>query len=342
MNPNLTPGYQRITVPATTPPTLLVVVDTEEEFDWNAPFDRRNDGVSAMAECGRFQTVCDEFGIRPTWVVDHPVAAQPEGRRLLRRFLDEGRCTIGAHLHPWVSPPFSEEVCARNSYPGNLPAALEAEKLESLFDVIEDGFGERPRVYKAGRYGLGPATAQSLLELGIEVDLSLAPPFDLSGDGGPDYSEYDDAPFRFGPDGALLGLPTTGAFVGRAGSARRGLYRFATRPLPMRLHAPGVLARLGLVERLRLTPEGHGLRDLIRLTRALHARGTRVFSFSLHSPSMLPGCTPYVGNDDELDAFLERCRRYFRFFLDEWNGVASTPLEVARHLAALPPRRVQG
>ena len=35
------------------PPRLLVIVDTEETFDWDAPFDRDATDTSAMSEVGR-------------------------------------------------------------------------------------------------------------------------------------------------------------------------------------------------------------------------------------------------------------------------------------------------
>ena len=37
-----------------------------------------------------------------------------------------------------------------------------------------------------------------------------------------------------------------------------------------------------------------------RLTRALLARGQRTFVLSLHSPSVVPGNTPYVRSDADL------------------------------------------
>jgi len=45
----------RIETPA---PLLVVVVDTEEEFDWNAPFDRKNTSVEHMREIGVGQLMC--------------------------------------------------------------------------------------------------------------------------------------------------------------------------------------------------------------------------------------------------------------------------------------------
>ena len=104
---------------------IAVVVDTEEEYDWNAPFNRDSIGVGHMRQIGRVQAICERWGIRPVYVIDYPIASQAPGIEALRPLLQSGTALVGAHLHPWVSPPHEEEVNERNSFPGNLPPALE-------------------------------------------------------------------------------------------------------------------------------------------------------------------------------------------------------------------------
>ena len=181
--------------PAGWPPTLLVVIDTEEEFDWNAPFDPASTAVTNIAAQPLAQDVFDRHGVVPTYVVDYPVATTAEAIDVLGRFAADGRCEIGAHLHPWVTPPAEGPVDTYHSYPGNLPPALERKKLAALTEAIAAGFGKRPTVYKAGRYGLGAATPAILREQGYEVDVSVVPYTDFSGDGGPDFSGAPAAPF---------------------------------------------------------------------------------------------------------------------------------------------------
>jgi hypothetical protein len=310
---------------------LLVVVDTEEEFDWSRDFDRANTSVSHMREIGRFQSVCDEFDVRPVYVVDHPIASQEESAAPLRAIHARGRCEIGAHLHPWVTPPFDEEVNRRNSYPGNLPRELERAKLEALVGAIRAGLGVRPLSYKAGRYGFGPNTAAILVELGFEVDLSPFPPFDLREDGGPDWTHAPVVP-RWLAGGRLLSVPTTGGYVGYASGGGHALFRLASAPSIAWARLPGVLSRLGALERLHLSPEGYEPAHHRRITRALLARGVRVFTFALHSPSVMPGCTPYVRSDEDRLRFLDSCRRYFEFFLGEFGGESTTAIELRRRL----------
>ncbi len=313
-------------------PVLVVVVDTEEEFDWSQGFDRKKTGVAHMRHIERFQSVCDEAGIRPVYVVDHPIATQPESSDALNAVLARNACEIGAHLHPWVSPPFDEDVNAWNSYPGNLPRALEREKLARLTTAIENAFGARPRTYKSGRYGFGPNTAATLEELGYDVDISPAPPFDLRADGGPDWSGAPHQPYWLATQRPVLALPNTGAFVGWAGEVAPALYGAAQGSLGRALHLGGVLARLGAVERLFLSPEGYAERDMVRLTRALVEHGARVLTLSLHSPSVEPGHTPYIRDEKDLHSLLDACRNYFRFFREELGGRTMTAAELFEHI----------
>ena len=115
-----------IQIPETSRPMLSVVVHTEEEFDWARGFDRGITGVSHMQHIGRVQDLCDAAGIITTYVIDYPIADQENGSRLLKEYAASGRALIGAHLHPWVSPPYTEEVCAAIPTLGTLLASWSA------------------------------------------------------------------------------------------------------------------------------------------------------------------------------------------------------------------------
>lgn len=315
-------------------PILLVVVDTEEEFDWSAPFDRRQTSVRAMAEIHRGQEMCDRFGIRPVYVMDYPVATQEAGWRSLKEFIDGGRAVVGAHLHPWVTPPLVEDLTSANSFPGNLPIDMEREKLAVLTRQIQTVMGCRPKIYKAGRYGIGPNTPAILHELGYKVDLSPAPPFSFHAGGGPDFSRTSNNPQPM-TGHSILSFPATGDFIGKLASSRHRanqLYQLATHPRIKPLRLPGILSRTRMLERIRLSPEGHSADELERLTVSLLQRGLTVFSLTLHSPSFKPGCTPYVRDQQDLKLFMETLNRYFHFFMNVLEGISLTPMEVGNFL----------
>lgn len=107
-------GYRPITHPDLRPvpaqrsserPILLVVVDTEEEFDWSRPFDRDSVGTASIPAQDHAHAVFDKYGIVPTYVLDHAVARSAPAATYLRRLVDAGRAHFGTHCHPWVTPP---------------------------------------------------------------------------------------------------------------------------------------------------------------------------------------------------------------------------------------------
>jgi hypothetical protein len=320
-----------IDLPLSERPTLFVVVDTEEEFDWSAPFSRQSTGVTAMRHIGRAQQIFDRFGITPTYVIDYPVASQSEGAAPLVEFVAGGRATIGAHLHPWVTPPHDEDVTRANSFASNLAPALEVAKLSSLTEAIERAFGVRPQIYKAGRYGIAPRTLGALRSLGFTVDTSVNPHMDYSSEAGPDFRRFDARPWRFRH--GLLEIPCTTGFSGLAGIAAGARLHAMAAAAPAQLRAVGVLARLGVTNRIMLSPEGSTLAEMKTLTRALVALGLRTLTLSFHSPSVEPGHTPYVRSQSDLDRFLRSIEQYFEFFFSELAGRTTTPLAFR---AALP------
>jgi len=213
---------------------------------------------------------------------------------------------------------------------------MEYEKLSQLTDQISDTFGARPTVYLAGRYGVGANTPDILEALGYEVDLSCCVPMDFSAEDGPDFSSFTSDPYWFGGGRRLLGLPSTGGFVGWLPGGKRLAHRVAMDPRVGRLRLSGVLARLRAVERLGLTPEVFVKAELLRLTQKLLREGVRAFVFYLHSPSVSAGRTPYTRDDEDVRKLLANCAAFFRFFKEELNGVSKTPLEVKAAADANP------
>lgn len=313
-------------------PHLIVIVDTEEEFDWNAPFDRMNTNVTSMRAQYRMQDILRRYGVRPTYVMDYPVASQPIGFEPLREWLDAGECLIGAHLHPWVNMPFGEEVNDFNSYPGNLPPDMERRKLEILTEAITGNFGQRPIIYKAGRYGLGPNTFSILTELGYLIDLSPVPFNDMREKYGPDFRNIRAVPYWIGKTGGLLTIPLSTGFFGLLAGYGAAINRGLEQPLSRRLRLRGLLSRTALFEHSILTPEGIDSAEHIKLTRAMLGQGKRVFCLTYHSPSLVPGNTPYVRTEADLQKFLAGIERFLDVFFNKLGGAASDPVSLRQLL----------
>lgn len=310
------------------PPRLIVGIDTEAEFDWGQPFSRTKTSVDSVAELNRVQDIFDRYGIVPTYLVDFAVADNEAAVRSLREFQDAGRGEIGAHLNSWLNPPFDESGGRVHSYACNLSVELEHRKLERLTAKISEQFGQSPRVYRAGRYGIGPDTGKILEDLDYCVDMSVVPYTCFAEDGGPDFRDLDHRPFRFGPTKGLLEIPVSCGFSGWLAGIGKPVFPVLSSRAGLWLRVPGIFARLRALERIRLTPEGSDFAELCRLTEGLHGIGCRVFSFTFHGPSLAPGNTPYVRDKQELKDFLRTVKRYCDYFVNELGGKASKPIEI--------------
>ena len=293
---------------------FIVTVDTEEEFDWSKPFDRSGHGLSHVPRLGKFQQFCEGSGVVPVYLIDYPVATDPQTVEVLGDAVRAGRAEVGVQLHPWVSPPHTEQVNEFNSFAGNLNAELERAKFQKLRGTIEDAFGVPPRIYRAGRYGLGPATAGILSETGIAFDTSVRSRFDYSGGGGPDYRQHPLRPYWIDRSAGLIELPLTTVFWGVLRQQGDWLYPRLWRAPAMR----GVLSRLGMLERIPLTPEGVSSEEAIKGIDIAIDDGLPLLVFSFHSPSLRPGLTPYVHDEEGLDRFYDWWRRIFTY-LDRRN-----------------------
>lgn len=278
---------------------FLLTIDTEEEFDWSAPFDRNSRSVTIGDAMRHGQRYFRAAGVRPLYMTDYPVIDDPRIGAMLAEWQEAGEANAGAHCHPWVNPPHEEAVSVANSFAGNLPEALEREKISRLRDRIADVTGRTPVSFRAGRYGVGPNTGRILADLGFLLDTSVRSRFDYSGEEGPDFSGLPVKPWRAGPGRALVELPLSTAYTGALGFmgdamqpalARGGL-------------AAGLLSRSHLLQRIPLTPEGVSVAQAIRAIDTLLACGVKLLMFSFHSPTLSPGNTPYVRNEADLADF---------------------------------------
>jgi len=313
-------------------PWLLVTIDAEEEFDWTTISTAAQSVNSLKFQC-KAHEIYDHYGLKPTYFVDYPVINQDAGYKPLYELYSQDMCHIGAHLHPWVNPPYVEEISFKNSYPGNLDQELEYEKLSTLTDLIEHRFGARPTSYRAGRYGAGPHTGAVLEQLGYETDLSVLPLTDLRRQEGPDFRACPAQPYWFGKDRQLLEIPMTVGLLGLLSPFGAALHSALDRPLSEQIKLWAFLARSRILDRIKLSPEGVSLNEAKRLTRSLLTQGHKIFVITYHSSSLVPGNTPYVTSPHELDNFLSWIDAYLHFFLNEMGGTSASPdfiLEQAR------------
>ncbi len=281
--------------PASFGTRFLVFADVEEEFDWRAPLDRGNRSTAAMVAFPEAHRRFRDYGIGLACMVDHPVATDPRAVDILRAVIADGRSEVGAQLHAWVTPPFADPSRG-DSYAGNLPRAIEAAKLDSLTTLVTESFGRAPRIYRAGRYGIGAATIDLLAERGYRIDSSVRARYDYRRDLGPDFTAIGNAAYRVG---GLIELPLTTVYTGISRRSGPALYG----PLGRIPKGRGVFARTGLLQRVALTPEDMPIADALEAVNVAVGEGERLLTISFHSPSLAPGNTPYVRDASDLATF---------------------------------------
>lgn len=278
---------------------FFVTVDTEEEFDWSAPFNRDACAVTIVDAMRRGQNYFAEAGVRPLYVTDYPVIDDARAGAMLAEWVACGAADVGAHCHPWVNPPHAEDVTVVNSFAGNLPEPLERAKLMALRDRIAEVIGRAPIAFRAGRYGIGPHTGRILRDLGFRIDTSVRARFNYGAQHGPDFSRLPVRPYRAGPRKELIELPLSTAYTGIFGRWGDRLASVVEKGGV----AAGVLARTGLLQRIPLTPEGVSVAEATSAIDQLIDDGICLLVFSFHSPTLAPGHTPYVRQESDLDRF---------------------------------------
>ncbi len=302
-------------VPVSDRPVCALAVDAEEDFDWDQPVPFTDYSTKCMKNIRALQEVVGAYGIVPTYLLTYPVLEDEDVVHILRRQLRNGQCEVGVQLHPWVNPPFDagDEKGGEDgkgghatSFSGNLPPGLEERKLVQLMRRFTERFGIEPRIYRAGRYGLGRGTTALLEKHGFTIDASMAPRTTATDEGGPDYGSRDYQVFWFGQHRRLLEVPLCRSVVGWGGRLAAPAYRALARPGLTRLHVPGIVTRLRFAERITLSPEGNDVRAMLRLVRHLRARGQTIFVLSFHSSSLDVGRSPYVRTKAELHGFYDR------------------------------------
>ncbi len=299
------------------PPRIpfVISVDVEPDDAWS---NHRNLGLRNIPELLRLQKVLDVWGAKATLLLTYGVVRNDRCCDMIRRLAGEAGAEIGAHLHPWETPPFLRSRLDRRypTFPHDLPVQCFAAKLERLTETIEQRLGP-PHSYRAGRWGLSASHVPVLERLGYVVDTSVTPLFDwrsttgvprtAGGAGGPDY--------RFAPidwyrpdctdasrpgSATLVELPVTTAF---------------TRPVPpvfYRLYgrlpnlAKRILRKTEALRPVRCNPAEQPDDRLRKLMAVALARPASHINMALHSSELMLGGSPSTRTESGVEAVFRR------------------------------------
>jgi peptidoglycan/xylan/chitin deacetylase (PgdA/CDA1 family) len=298
--------------------SVLVTIDTEED-NWYPT----KDGVSIENIRGvpEVQAIFDRHGIRPTYLTTYEVIKHPWAAEILGDIHRSNRGELGAHLHAWNTPPCPEPVTPETISLRTLPVEKQRAKLATLTEAIRSATGIRPTSFRAGRWSIAPTMVRVLAEAGYLTDSSVLPYVSWrSVPDGPRFFRAPPEPYRINgdgdvetpvPDGAIVEVPPTVGFTRWPWPLWSRWDRLARIAGLHPLHLPGVLARLGVLDRISLSLEATKLDRLLRLTDVALANDHAILNLFMHSVSLVPGWSPFVPTAADRDAFLERIDRYF-------------------------------
>jgi hypothetical protein len=318
---------------------LVVSIDTEED-NWGeySPHGYTLENIGHITE---LQDIFDEYRVLPTYLVTYSVATDPRASTILRGILDQGRCEIGAHCHPWHTPPLEGACSEKNSMLCNLLPELQFRKIECLHNTLMKSFNMSPVSFRAGRWGYGQEVARALYKLGYKVDSSILSLIDWTDYYGPDFSKNFPEPYRFNLEeifkpnttGKLLEVPATIGFTQMNFQFSNDLFNFLQKSPIKWLRLIGVLDKLGLLNKIWLSPEQSSAHEMIALAKTFMKKQAPLINLFFHSPTLQAGLTPYVQTETDKQEFLARIRSFLAFTKEA--GIESIRLSDAVKVA--PP-----
>ena len=298
---------------------LVVTIDTEED-NWGV-YSPTGQTLGNIERIPLLQDLFDEFDVKPTYLITYPVATDERSVSILRPILNSGRCEIGAHCHPWNTPPVEESMSAKNSMLCNLSLDLQYKKIHSLDHAIRQYFGVKPISFRAGRWGYSQSVALNLFRLGYKIDTSITPYTNWVNEHGPSFADMSPAAYKFAIDnifrdaslGQLLEVPATIGYLQKDfARCARILKVFSAKPMRY-LKAVGILSRLRIIQKVWLSPENSDARGMVGLARRMKRNDYSVINMFFHSPSLKAGLTPFVKSRSDEAIFLSRIREFLSY-----------------------------
>jgi hypothetical protein len=316
-------------------PALLVAIDTEGDNQWDldARLNQRFENIYAL---GRLHDFFARHGVRPTYVITHPVATDPRSAEVLAGLLARGDCEIGAHHHAWETPPCTEADVRRHPYALSLPLDQFDAQLANLTSAITTAVGTRPISYRSGRFGFSASHVSSLEQQGYLIDSSVAPLFYEAHKQGPDFVGAPLTPYFLSYDDAtrpgssqVMELPISAALNRRVPAFVERLYARA----PFNYHVKRAL-RLARIAHVRwLRPSYSSAADMCSLGRQLVDRGAPILNLLFHSSEVIVGGSPYNKTQGELDAFYDRLGTFLTYATRELGAHGLTFAEYRKRVA---------
>ncbi|CAB1063805.1 hypothetical protein D1BOALGB6SA_8589 [Olavius sp. associated proteobacterium Delta 1] len=302
---------------------FIISVDTEEDYVF---YNNRTHETSVNNLKGilRFQDLCDKFGFIPTYLCTYHVAKSNLSEQFLKPILQNNRCEIGSHFHPWLTPPQQEKKEGLNLVSSDYENDILKMKFDYLHNSIIERFGIIPKAFRAGRWVMNPFQLKLLFKYNYSVDTSVLPFVDYSNisrkkSPQSDYRYVPIKPFYFiephiyphGSKAGILEVPVSSDLFFCGLSMK--LFEWAKENIPKfqnifcwRVFKFGVVSFqwptfIDNLERLR------------KMIKRLNSKNFSVLNFAIHSNELSAGYHPSLFEQNRVDLLFQQMEGIFKF-----------------------------
>ena len=295
--------------------TFLISIDAEGDNFWEwlpgNPITTQN-----AAFVSRFQELCDRYSFKPTYLTNYEMACDAQFVELIKSAADKNRCEVGMHLHAWNTPPIYDLEIRSDIRPGECaylieyPTEVMEGKIKFMTEFLEETFGSRPLVHRAGRWATDRRYFQLLERYGYLADCSVTPGMDMrrakgftAGSAG---SNYEYSPMMPGMiDGTeLLEIPMTVR-------PNHRLKKTNSRN-PMRLLRNCYRAVKGHGT-IWVRPNGNNLDEMKYLAQKVAKEKSDYLMFMLHTSEMMPNGSPIFRTEEDIEKLYADLEAFFSY-----------------------------
>jgi hypothetical protein len=308
-----------------TAPAFLITIDTEGDNIWSRPSEVTTRNASYIP---RFQTLCEKFTLKPTYLVNYEMAVSPTFIEFGRDVLKRGTAEIGMHLHAWNSPPLIPlgKPGRPNPYLVEYPDEVIYQKVGYMTDILRNTFDSEIVSHRSGRWVLNEIYARALVAHGYKVDCSVTPnvewkEFDpVTGARlGVDYRDFPDRPYFIDPNdisrcgnSSLLELPVT--IIDPAPILRR-----------IEANAPSFATRAARTARkawpvMWMRPNARNRGKLPGILSIARREKRSYVELILHSSELMPGGSPYFPDHASIESLYKDLEALFAAAQDHFKG----------------------
>lgn len=276
---------------------FIITIDTEGDdlWGWEEGTPIKTENILYLP---RFQDLCNQYDFKPTWLSNWEMVNDDRFVTFAEKHLERNQCEIGMHLHAWNTPPEYELPKAENAglpYLIEYPTDVMQEKVGTMTKLIENKFGKRPVVHRAGRWAMNEDYFEILHDQGYIADCSVTPYINWAPNvgrtanwSGPDYSnEKNEISVRKG----VVEVPVTTL---RSSDSNKVLW---------------------------LRPNRKNLEDMLYVIEQNNKSDCDYLMFMIHSSELMPGGSPTFKTEGGIEILYEHLGIIFEEIAKNYVGV---------------------